>query len=31
MTKWIEFVKAFSEKNNLSYKDAMSSEKCKKE
>jgi hypothetical protein len=31
MSKWIEFVKAFAEKNNLSYKEAMSSEKCKKE
>ncbi len=31
MSNWINFVKAFAEKNNMTYKGAMSSEKCKKE
>jgi hypothetical protein len=29
MTNWIDFVKDFSKKNNVSYKEAMSSAKCK--
>jgi hypothetical protein len=31
MTNWFKFVKAFSEKNKISYKDAMISPKCKKD
>ena len=31
MSNWINFVKAFAEKNNMTYKEAMSSECCKKE
>jgi hypothetical protein len=31
MTNWFKFVKAFSEKNKISYKDAMISPKCKNE
>ena len=31
MTNWIDFVKDFSKKNNVSYKEAMSSAKCKNE
>ena len=31
MTNWVDFVKDFSKKNNLSYKEAMSSAKCKNE
>ena len=31
MSNWIEHVKDFSKKNNVSYKDAMSSAKCKNE
>lgn len=31
MTKWIEFVKDFTKKNNVTYKEAMSSAKCKNE
>ena len=29
MSNWIEHVKDFSKKNNVSYKEAMSSAKCK--
>ncbi len=28
MTKWIQFVKAYASKNNLTYKDAMKDQKC---
>ena len=31
MSNWVDFVKDFSKKNNLSYKEAMSSAKCKNE
>ena len=31
MSNWIDFVKDFSKKNNVSYKEAMSSAKCKNE
>ncbi len=31
MTTWNDYVKAFAEKNNMTYKEAMSSECCKKE
>jgi hypothetical protein len=31
MSIWIDFVKAYSKKNNVSYKEAMSSAKCKNE
>jgi hypothetical protein len=31
MTNWFKFVKAYSEKNKISYKDAMMLPKCKKE
>ncbi len=31
MSNWINFVKAFTEKNTMTYKEAMSSEKCNKE
>jgi len=28
-SKWIDYVKAFASKNNVSYKDALSNQKCK--
>jgi hypothetical protein len=31
MSIWTDFVKEFSKKHNVSYKDAMSSAKCKTE
>jgi hypothetical protein len=31
MSNWIEHVKDFSKKNHVSYKEAMSSAKCKNE
>ena len=31
MSSWVNFVKLFAKKNNITYKDAMISEKCKKE
>ncbi len=31
MTHWINFVKLFADKNNLNYKDAVTSGKCREE
>ena len=31
MTHWINFVKSYADKNKMSYKDAMTSGKCREE